>query len=558
MSALKNKFVGYTDRSQEQQKDAILAKINGPAPDGLPEMTDHTDTNPWINQLNIWTALCEQLNYYIDGNAQESYTSTAEEYRSLALIAKMFDYRIKGAVGSRVDLLFSVSTPAPSDITIPIGQRVQTIGGVPFLTTEEKKILTGQTEVSVKARQEVNVAPVIIGQTTGQVSQKVTVDGIIVDNSFGIVIQSVGWFGQETFAYSISTDYHYVAGMNEAGLMQIEFGDNVNGLIPTGAQDINASYRTTVGSAGNVAQNTITEIITPPAMPGGLTLICTNPLAASGGYNAEDLATLQKRIPLSLRTLYRAVTEDDYKAITELASGVAKAGVFYVCGKVIDIYITPEGESNGIASQQLLDDTQAYVDLRKMVTTLVSVKPAGVVKVAMEFDVFLLPNYFNELKKVEGKVRIADFLNISKQDIYGKVEIGDLYELLETMEGVNYSKLKKITTIPYARPINHDRQLIWTREVLSGSVSTIHWKIVKSNAVNFQLLKNGAFLGTYAFDADIAFAEIAFNVESSDTYFDGDTWEFVTYKYNDSIVLDEPSVPVSEVEDIILNVTGGI
>lgn len=556
MSALKNKFVGYTDRSQEQQKAAILAKIN--APGGIPEMTDHTDTNPWVNNLNIWTAISELFNYYIDGNAQESYPSTAELYESVAKIARTFDYRIKGAVGSKVDLLFTLSAIALVDVVIPVGSLVKTIDDIPFITTEEKTIIAGQTQVVIKARQEVNASLTVIGETTGQPSQKVTIEGAIVDSSLAIIINSLGWFGQETFAYSIPTDLHFVGGMNEAALMQVEFGDGVNGEIPPASQDINATYRTTNGAAGNVPQNTIVEIITNITIPNGYVLTCTNPSAATGGFNAEDLATLQKRIPLSIRTLERAVTQDDYKAVTELAAGVAKAGVFYQCGKVIDIYITPEGDQNGIASQQLLDDTQAFVNARKMVTTLATVKPAGIVRITMEFDVVLLPSYFNELKRLEGRTRIADFLSISKQDIYGQVQIGDLYELLETMEGVNYSKLKNINTIPYARPINHDRQLLWTRTVKPGSSATIHWKVIKSNATHFQLLKNGSFFGTFPFDADTNLTEILFNIQSSGTYINGDNWEFVTYKYNDSVALDEPSVPVADEADIILNVTGGI
>ncbi len=558
MAVLKNVFIGYADRTLEQGKDAILAKINTPT--GIPEMTDHTDSNPWIRNIDIWLAISELFNYYIDGAAQEFFLPVSEEYKSAAFIASIFDYRIRGPVGASVDLIFTLSAPALVQITIPAGKVIQTLTGVQFVTQEDGVLEIGETVISIPAVQEVQVVNDTIGQTSGLAGQKVTIDGNIVDESIMITIQAIGWFGQETFAFSNSSDKHFVAGMNENAVMAVEFGDGNNGAIPTGAQDIIASYRTTNGSDGNVPQNTITEIISAIVLPDGFQVTVTNEDPATGGYNAEGLKDLQKKIPLSIRTLYRAVTEEDYKAVTELAPGVARAGVQYICGKVIDIYISPEGDVNGVASTELIEDTQIYIDRRKMITTQVNVKSAGIVHVKMEFDVFLVKNsgFANAAKRIEGRELVADFLSVNNQEIYGQVEIGDIYQILEDMEGVDYTRMKKFTIEPYARPLDSDHQLIWTRTIKSTSIQTVKWKVVQSTALKFQLLKNGSFIGTYDYGTDISFDEIDFNITASGTYDDGNTWEFVTYKYNDNLLLSEPSVPVADVADIVLNVTGGI
>ncbi len=545
---LTNKFIGYIERTAAQMKEAILAKLN--TPEGIPEMTDHTESNPWIRGIAIWTAIAELFHYYIDGSAQETFLTVAEEYKSAALKAREFDYRVKGSGGATVDLLFTLNAPTTELITIPAGTECRTSDGTRFFTIEEAQIDIDGSQITVEARQEVPVVGQTIGQTTGQPLQKISIEGAIVDNSIQIIIQALEWFGQDTFAFSGATDKHFVAGMNELGLMAVEFGDGVLGEIPTGAQDVIASYRTTSGSVGNMPQKTITEIIGAIVLPNGILISVTNPGAATGGYDAEDLTRLKKRIPLSIRTLWRAVTKGDYDYILMLAPGVAKATSSYVCGKVIDAYIAPEGSTNPRA-------VPGRRTQPKMITTMVRVKSAGVVHTKVEFDVVILPNYVNSEKSTEGIQRITDFLNIQNQQIKGTVEIGDLYELLETMVGVKYSRMKVFTIEPYARPINMIRELFWTRSVGAGSVSTIHWKIVKNDDTHYQLVKNGSFVGTKLFDTEIVLPEITFNVASSGTYVNGDTWEFVTYKYNDNLALDEPSIPVADAIDVTLNVTGG-
>ncbi len=192
-----------------------------------------------------------------------------------------------------------------------------------------------------------------------------------------------------------------------------------------------------------------------------------------------------------------------------------------------------------------------------MVTTQVIVMSAGIVHTKIEFDVVLLPGYSNTGKRTEAKQLIADFLSIANQSIAGSVEIGDLYQILEDLEGVNYSRLKVFKTEPYARPINHTKQLVWTRNVKTTSDATHVWKVIQSNSTHYQLMKDGTFIGTFAYGADISQTEVDFNI-TANSYDDGDTWQFVTYKYNDNLALTEPSIAVADLSDITLNVTGGI
>ena len=108
----------------------------------------------------------------------------------------------------------------------------------------------------------------------------------------------------------------------EAGT--IRFGDGVRGRIPERQMRIRlASGRFGGGRAGNLPAGTLTEIAAT-ALDGRTAplLKVSQPLATTGGADAETLAEAQQRIPSFLRHRDRAVTAEDYKALAAEAPGV--------------------------------------------------------------------------------------------------------------------------------------------------------------------------------------------------------------------------------------------
>lgn len=95
------------------------------------------------------SGLIEQLNYYIDNNARESYLSTALRFSSVAKLVKMLDYRIKSRLPATVDLYFTYlgNDSEPVLITepgiIPEATIVSTQTGLQFLTIETIEVPVG-------------------------------------------------------------------------------------------------------------------------------------------------------------------------------------------------------------------------------------------------------------------------------------------------------------------------------------------------------------------------------------------------------------------------------
>ena len=108
----------------------------------------------------------------------------------------------------------------------------------------------------------------------------------------------------------------------EAGTLR--FGDSVRGRIPERQMRVRlASGRFGGGRAGNLPAGSLTEIAATrldgrPAPA----LKVSQPLATTGGADAETVADAQRRIPAFLRHRERAVTGDDYRALAFEAPGV--------------------------------------------------------------------------------------------------------------------------------------------------------------------------------------------------------------------------------------------
>jgi len=110
--------------------------------------------------------------------------------------------------------------------------------------------------------------------------------------------------------------------LDEQGASLLRFGDGVNGArLPSGVNNVRATYRKGIGAAGNVGAGTLTQAMTRPL---GLKSVA-NLLPASGGTDPEAADAARLTMPLSVRTLGRAVSVLDYEDFARAYAGIAKA-----------------------------------------------------------------------------------------------------------------------------------------------------------------------------------------------------------------------------------------
>jgi predicted phage baseplate assembly protein len=114
----------------------------------------------------------------------------------------------------------------------------------------------------------------------------------------------------------------YIIRIQADGTTEIVFGDGEEGVrLPSGLENIAATYRSGIGSEGNVAAGSLSLLKTRPL---GVVEV-TNPLPASGGAGREGLAAARDRAPASVRTLGRIVSLRDFEDFALTFPGIGKA-----------------------------------------------------------------------------------------------------------------------------------------------------------------------------------------------------------------------------------------
>ena len=552
--AVNNPWVGYIERGYLQIKQAIASKIATPVT-GIEEITDHSESNPFMKRVGIWSGIAEMLNEYIDNMAREAFIMTARLFKSGVLIAKQYDYRVRGKISSTGVVTFTLNNPAPSVINIPAGTELQTEDGIIFLTVDAVSFGVGDLTVNANVRQWKLVAPVSV-VSDGSANQTYPLTEDTAENSVSVTVDSIPFDSTDSFVFSWLTDKHYKQQCNKNNVVEVVFGDGINGSIPTATKTIVISYYETLGASGNIGASLINTINSSLVLPVGIQISVVNNSATTNGKDSEGLKDLAKYLPLYLRTMYRAVTRRDYISVLELAPGVAKGGVNYNCGQFVDLYVAPVG--GGIASPLLLSDTFNFMEDRKMITKKHRMYSAGEIVMRHVIDVVAKKEYFNANCLAEVLATLQQYYDVENQKISGKVFIGDIYQAIEGLDSVDHCQINLLSAVPYARPLDiTSPTLNWLRDLTVNSALNAY-RITFITSTNYKLLRNNVYQGNFNVGDMIIMPDITFQILAGG-YAAGNKYEFKTYPYNSgTISLDEPSLPVYNAAYNTITVTGGI
>jgi hypothetical protein len=136
-------------------------------------------------------------------------------------------------------------------------------------------------------------------------------------------VNGVLWDESPWLAGRGSTERVYATTLDERGNTVVQFGDDAeNGArLPSGQNNVTATYRQGIGSAGNVRAGQITTLLTrPPGLQGVI-----NPLPASGGGDPESIEAGRRNVPVTMRALDRVVALEDVGDFARASAAIAKA-----------------------------------------------------------------------------------------------------------------------------------------------------------------------------------------------------------------------------------------
>ena len=179
-------------------------------------------------------------------------------------------------------------------------------------------------------------------------------------------VNDILWHETPTLFGCGPQDHVFISRNGDDGKTTIKFGDGVTGArLPTGQDNVRAVYRKGIGTPGLVDAGQLTSLLTRPL---GIKS-ATNPGAATGAQDAEMLENARANAPLTVLTLERTVSLQDYEDFSRAFAGVAKALATWTWdGQMRRVFLTvaaPDGAAipaDSATYQNLLSALQAAGD----------------------------------------------------------------------------------------------------------------------------------------------------------------------------------------------------
>jgi len=228
----------------------------------------------------------------------------------------------------------------------------------------------------------------------------------------------------------------YITRLDDDGKTTVIFGNGETGArLPTGQENIKATYRKGIGEEGLVKAHQLTQLMTRPLGVKGV----TNPTAANGAADAEKLVDARRNAPLTILTLGRVVSLQDYQDFARAFSGIEKALATPVqVGEKNGVFVTIAGAKGAAVPS----DSTLYSSLLTAIEEagdptipllLKSYQPRFFrISAQVKIDPDFLPE--NVLAQIEQKLR--DSFSFQARDFGQPVHQSEVIALIQSVTGV--------------------------------------------------------------------------------------------------------------------------
>lgn len=455
----------YTSRDYLSIRQDILDRASRL----VPEWTSRNPSDFGMVLVDLWAYIGDILHYYVDRAAAETYLETATQKSSVLALANLLDYRPLFQTSSSGTVTVSATDPVHTGtITIPAntGFVAPATDNLPIVYfTSTSAVTMGPSVASVAVPVEEGKyqnleAPVqsvtrlstsngTAGQRfnlryTGAVASSVSVyvyEGAVV----GGVPTAVQYNYSSALENEASTTTSFGLEVTADGVMQVIFGNGVNGKIPNAGAEIKVSYRYGQGVAGNISSGRVTLYDTGSAVSN--TTISSSS-AMVGGTDSESIESMRANIPLLFRTQDRAVSLQDFKDLALRVPQVAKA-TCTVAGSTVTVYGIPYqadyesyGSSTIAVSSLLQSGIVSYFEPRTVVgASVVAASSVTLNPVNITATVYVKPEYVAQWVKTSVEDALNELFTFEAVSFGQTLSLGEVYRTIYAVDGVDYATI---------------------------------------------------------------------------------------------------------------------
>lgn len=236
----------------------------------------------------------------------------------------------------------------------------------------------------------------------------------------------------------------YTTRIADDGKVTVQFGDGITGArLPSGLENVTASYRIGTGQDGMVGAGQISLLMTRPL--GAKAVI--NPGAPSGANDPETRDQARNNAPYTVLTFDRIVSLADYEYFARRFSGIAKAQAVWLWnGRKRFVHLTVAG----VAGSAVKDGTELAVNLNSAIKSCglphqqFLVQSFTHLSFTLKANIQVKAGYLKDNVAAAVKNVLVDHFSFEKRTFGQSVTASEVIALIQSVSGVEMVDLDSL------------------------------------------------------------------------------------------------------------------
>lgn len=261
-------------------------------------------------------------------------------------------------------------------------------------------------------------------------------------SSLQVTVDRVAWSLRSGLYGAGPADRIYTTWIDDDQKMHLRFGDGHHGArLPTGRNNVVATYRQGLGTAGNLGRGRLATALDKPTGVSGV----VNPTPATGGVEPETTAGARRNAPNTVRTFDRAVSLADFAHLAREYTGAGKAFATWVWdGQERVVHVTLGGEDPAPLSDDQLQVIRTWLDQRRDPNRALRIDRYRAVPFRVQVEVEAAPDRFHDDVQDAVLGRLLDYFDYERRDFGQAVHLSDVYSVVQETDGVVWGRVVRL------------------------------------------------------------------------------------------------------------------
>lgn len=268
-----------------------------------------------------------------------------------------------------------------------------------------------------------------------------------IQSTVTVTVNGVPWKEVSSLYEVDGRSESFMLRTDDDGITTVIFGDGEHGArLPTGRENVVATYRTCDASTGAVDAGRLTLLKTRPLGVRGV----TNPLSAVGNSAPESLTQGRANASLATQLIDRIVTLQDYQSFTSAFPGIGKAyarALWDGRGRIVHITVSGEGGSAVPADSALQANLLRSIFASSDPSQSVQVASYQPRYFAIAADLVLAPQAASAQVLDDARAALLSAFAFERRGFAQPVTAAEIAKVLQAVPGVAATILRRLARL---------------------------------------------------------------------------------------------------------------